>query len=228
MRRALGWMAVLALFGSPIEGQSPSPVDIPIIKARRSSRVILPADGAILTVSILTSDSSALGTGAKNRDLTTAVIEAIRRVGTARDELATTGYGVAMNVGRSIQDTSYVATNSVRVTIRDVALVGTVIDHALAAGANRVVGVQYIASEAPVAYDRALHDAVIATEASARVMAEASGGRLGSLVDLSIVEPGYWAATSPFQTAEATTPIEPGVVYVVVIVEGRWYYDSNR
>ncbi len=106
----------------------------------------------------------------------------------------------------------FVATNTVSVTIKDLAKAGAVIDAAVNAGANQVYGPSLSRGDQDELYRQALKAAVANARASAQALASASNLSLGRVT--AIVEGGGAPQPVPFAAADKamaeSTPIEPG------------------
>ena len=106
----------------------------------------------------------------------------------------------------------FTATNSVSVTLRDIARTGAVIDAAVAAGANQVSGPLLTHANAGELYRQALREAVADARRSAQALAAASNLTLGRIT--TVVEGGgampLTALAERGLDAGGATPIEPG------------------
>ena len=76
-------------------------------------------------------------------------------------------------------------TNAIAVKVRDLAKLGTVLDRALAAGANEVESLALTRADPSPERASALASAVRAARAKAEVMAQAAGLPLGQVLELS-------------------------------------------
>jgi uncharacterized protein len=135
--------------------------------------------------------------------------------------------------GRPPKQVGYAAHNSIRVTVERLDRLGAVIDAVLAAGANRVAGLQFVASTETDAQSRALAIAVSQAQRRATVAAQAAGGSLGPLVQLTTERyeppPGISGAVATqqivaYSESAPETPITPVELSVVVTVLGRWEF----
>jgi uncharacterized protein YggE len=118
--------------------------------------------------------------------------------------------------------TGYELSNQVRITIRDLARVGEVIDGALGAGATSMDGLAFRLADPGPAETSARRAAVAAAQAAAATLAEAAGVILDGVVDL--VEGGggiprpFAAKAERMVAADTGTPVEAGTTEVVVTV----------
>jgi len=76
----------------------------------------------------------------------------------------------------------YTASVSLTVTLKDFEMINTVIDTAVAHGANNVGGMRFSFSEEGLAYRQALADATTIAREKAEAMAAAAGAELGTVI----------------------------------------------
>jgi uncharacterized protein YggE len=121
--------------------------------------------------------------------------------------------------------------NAVRVEVRKVDMVGSVVDAALAKGANGIQSLEFYSSNVDDARHSALASAVARARGDAEAMAKAAGGALGELLEISTAPaPG----PRPFATAMQAraesapgTPIVVGEDTLTVTVVARWRFVSG-
>jgi uncharacterized protein len=107
--------------------------------------------------------------------------------------------------------TGYTASNMVTVRVRTLATLGTVLDKAVAAGANTVSGIEFLVSNESRLLDDARRQAVQDARRKAELYAEAAGARLGPVVTLS--EQSAPPPPRPMyrmEAAAAAVPVEAG------------------
>jgi uncharacterized protein YggE len=122
--------------------------------------------------------------------------------------------------GRQPRVRGFAASNLVTVRVRDVAVLGALVDAVGAAGANRIEGIAFEVSEPRAALDAARRAAVADARARAEVLAEAAGTGLGPVLSIregSAGGPEPMMARAEF--ADAAPPVAPGVVDLVARVE---------
>ncbi len=179
-------------------------------------------DIAYLTVGVSTEDKEAAKAASTNAATTSAVIDAIVRSGVAKNDIETAQYTVSPVMDYRSQrpvTTGYQVSNIVRVTVRDLAKVGAVIDAAMASGANNVQSVRFEVKDNTKLRQRALVEAIANARADAELIASTMKVRLGKVV--SVTESGPTIPRplefSAMKTA-AETPILPGDVDVTASV----------
>jgi uncharacterized protein len=159
-----------------------------------------------------------------------AVLEALAGAGVGDADRRTAGLDVSPtwehDGSRSIR-TGFTVTNRIAAVVRDLERVGAVLDSGLEAGATGLDGVRFDLADAAADTTEARRLAVVDARARATTIAEATGGRLGSLV--AVAEAG---APVPLPRREARmlalaadaspTPVIPGSVEVTVSVTAEW------
>jgi uncharacterized protein len=151
-------------------------------------------DVAYVTVGVQTRDATARGAQSANGAAVAAVLAAVEALGIAPADVRTSGVGLQPLFDREpMQVTGYLAANSVRVTVRDPARAGAVLEAAVAAGANQAGNVQFARLDDGVLRQRAIEEAVRVSRGKAEAAARGAGLRLGALV--SVTEQG--SSTQP-------------------------------
>ena len=188
------------------------------------------ADQATVNLGVQVLSESASDAIGENAETMTAVIDAIKALGVSEDDIITTSYSVYPQYdwtedGRVFK--GYSVTNLVQVTVKDLDIVGDVIDTAAVAGANQINGISFELSDAKReelktnAYIAALTDA----QDKADVIAENLGLSITGVQ--SVTEYSYTPVRSYEMYEEAvamdgarsvSTPIVSGELSVTVSV----------
>lgn len=196
-------------------------------------------DRARLSIGVQTQAPTAADASTRNARLQGAVIDALRGLGIAADQISTSGYTVYPEQQydqptRRSRITGYNVQNTVMVELRQIAQVGPALDAVLARGANLVSSLQLYSSQAEATRRRALQSAVERARADAEAMAAAAGGRLGELVELSsdVSSPPRPMMEMRMRSAVAAdaapTPISEGTQTVNATVSARWRFVLGR
>ncbi|MHB0948271.1 MAG: SIMPL domain-containing protein [Gemmatimonadaceae bacterium] len=206
----------------------------PSISVSASGEVKVTPDRAYITVGVMTRGATAAAAGAENARKQQAILDTLRKMGFTPQQLTTSGYSVSPDMRYNQQTgestvTGYTVRNSVRVEVRQVAQVGPVIDAALSKGSNEIQGVAFFSSQADQARRDALKEAVALSRADAEVLAQAAGGSLGELLEMTTtmnpVRPVMYAEAAMARVkAAVTTPVEPGEQSVGAFVVARWRF----
>jgi uncharacterized protein YggE len=191
-------------------------------------------DRATIFIGVQSKATTAAAAGGDNARRQKAVIDTLRALGLAAEQIATINYSVNPDMqynqatGTS-RVTGYTVSNTVRAELRRVEDVGRTIDAALAKGANEVSSLQFTSSKADSVRRAALASAVVAARADAEALARAAGGSLGNLIELSTgqspIRPMPMEANMAMMKAGGVaTPIEPGQQTFSASVTGRWVF----
>lgn len=242
MRTAALFMAVLivalprALSAQVVAQQPP-----PSIVAMGHGEAKVTPDRATILASVESRGSTAAQAGAANATTQTRVIAALRALGLEADQISTVGYSVQPEYryereGGRPQVVGYVARNTVRAELRRIDQVGRAIDAALGAGANRIAGVTFFASNQEEARRTALAAAVANACRDAEMMARAAGGTLGGVLEIMSQDFGFPQPRPMMDMAEARvasapapeTPIVADDITLRVGVHTRWLYSAGQ
>jgi uncharacterized protein len=233
--------AVVLVFGSgaPViagaQGQAPTPAAPPQIVTSAQGEGRVTPDRATVHIGVQTRRSTSTAAARDNAVRQRAVIDTLVALGVPREMVSTENYNVFpetrydTNTQRT-QVTGYVVSNVVRVELRRTDLVGSVIDAAVAKGANQINSLDFTASNADSARRAALGSAIAQARGDAEAMARASGGSLGNLLELTSSDMGgspVYRRTFEMnagQAARAPSPIEPGEQTLRVMVMARWQF----
>lgn len=217
---------------SPSQAEEPAEI---VVSGHADATI--PADRATIRIAVETRGETAAAAGAENSRIQQAVLAALQGAGVEASRVATAGYTVATNYrppeapGQPRRPDGYMASNAVHVQLSDLDRVGPVIDAALAAGANRIDGVHFTATQTDSARRVALAEAIATAREDATIMARAAGGTLGRLLELST---GGYALRAPFNLQAAggralsvETSITPREVHVNAMVVARWQFEPS-
>lgn len=119
----------------------------------------------------------------------------------------------------------YQASNQVRVRIRDIAKLGSILDAVVTAGSNRVNGVQFSIEKPQEKLDQARRSAIADARRRAGLYAEAAGAEIGKV--LSIDEQGSNLPRPRLMAADAlmkseAVPVSPGTQEITASVSVRF------
>jgi len=222
--------AVLAQSTAPGSG-----APLPSLVTSGQGEAKVTPDRVSVLVNVQTRAATAAAAAASNAERTKAVLDALGRLGLPKDQLSTEGYSAYPEMsydrnGGAARVTGYVVTNSIRAESKRVEQAGAIIDAALGAGANLINSLSFYASSIDEPRRQAIALAVASARADAEAMAQAAGGRLGALLELSTQGPTVpprpmfdMAARGKVAMAEQT-PINPGQQNVNVFVTARWAF----
>jgi uncharacterized protein YggE len=215
--------AVLALAAdAAAQAPLPPPAPHPSLRVTGTGEVRAAPDQATADFAVETAAGNAQEAAAANAQAMDRVIAALVRAGVPRERIETRDYNVfpdydqrGMEQGGEPRIRGYRVMNTVGVTLDDIERVGTVIDAALAAGANRVNGVRFGLRDPQAFRQRAIDDAVRRARADGEALAAALGLSLGMVreaytADIGAVQPMMMERLQMADAAASATPINPG------------------
>lgn len=181
----------------------------PLIQVTGEGRLDLTPDTAVVTLGFTARADQATAAYQQVATALTQVVRTLTEAGITREQLQTQQINV-QPVYREEQPVGYEATSTLRVTLRDPAAAGGVIDRAVAAGANRVLGITFEVRD-PGAYEgHALAAAVQHAYRQAATLAQTAGVALGPVWRME-AEPAEGPVVPAFRTAALEAmPVLPG------------------
>jgi hypothetical protein len=188
-------------------------------------------DTATIRIGVTTEDSSAQAAVSRNNAATAKVVAGLEAASIGKTDLKTSNFSVYPQY-RTEADTkrqvlTYRVSNTVIVTIRDIAKVGDILTEVVAAGSNQINGPTFSVSNPDKFLNEARKKAVENALAKAGAYASAAGLKLGPVLEMT--EAG--ASVSSFATrasgytrsAAAPVPIEAGQesleAHIVLVIE---------
>jgi uncharacterized protein YggE len=188
-------------------------------------------DEATITLGVQTKAATATGAMQQNAAQMNRIMGALRNAGIPEKDIQTSG--LSLDAQYTYQQNQapllngYQASNEVVITVEDLAKLGSVLDSAVAAGANQINGVSFGLKDSQAANDAARLAAVKGLRAKADLYAQATGYRVARLVSLS---EGGGYAPQPIRpvmalakaAAPMATPVAPGELTVRIDVTGLY------
>ena len=171
---------------------------------------------------------------AKTADVAVAVnnrkaadlVSALKSLRLQPEDIQTTGFNVhaerQFHRDRPDTITGYWATNSVSVRVRDLTLVGEVLQKAVDAGANDVHGLSFFVEDPGPLLTEARRKAMTDARNRAATLAAAAGVEVGRVVNIRELQSGSPAMLESRlmrQSAAASVPVQPGDLDVSARVE---------
>jgi uncharacterized protein YggE len=189
------WFAAALSLGlaisAPALAENSPPV--PMLTANGDGVTMVTPDIAIVTIGVLSrAPTASAALDANSADLGKA-LEAIKAAGIADKDIRTSGFSVSpvyapppeRATGAPLPITGYQVSNEVRVTVRDIAKSGALLDKVVRAGANQVSGIAFDIADRQSAEDAALKAAIAEARRTGELMAEAAGVKLVRVVNIS-------------------------------------------
>lgn len=177
----------LILFAVTLYIYSPSRKKYTRITVAADAQTKTAPDTALITFSVVTQNKDALAAQQENAKRSEAVKIAVEAVTqNAQAEIKTSNYNLAPDYdysGSQTKISGYDVTNSVTISIKDLNLVGAVIDAATKAGANSVEGVRFVIGDNSPKQGDALAMATAQALAKAEAIAGSLNGKIVRVIE---------------------------------------------
>lgn len=202
----------------------------PIISVNGEGIVEATPDRATISVGVVTREKNPSAVQAANAKVAASVINSIVALGIERKNISTGNYNFNPTYrhtdnGKSILE-GYEATNSVKIVVDDLNLVGKVIDAALNHGANHVDSLNFGLRNKTAYQDEALRLAVLDAKRKAEIVAHALGKSILSVRNVSI-NSNRVAAPQNYKMVRAMAATEDAVAYETPIESGNLQCSAN-
>ncbi len=211
-------IAALILAASTVSAQTPPQPDVVVTTGEAIVRRA--PDRAFVTVTVETRARTPREAQRLNAEAMTAVQQRLDQARVPKDAVRTQGYDLQQEfdfTGGKRVALGFVARNAVELRVDEIARVGELLDVAVQGGATTIGGVRFDLRDRESAERDALRLAV----ADARARAEAAASGAGRAVDRVIrIEdqrdsaPGPRPMMTMMKSADATTPVEPGLIEI--------------
>lgn len=211
----------------------------PAIMVTARGEVQVTPDRARVQVGVETQAKTAAIAAQENNKKQAAILAAIRALGIPAAQIQTLNYSVAPvqrydEKERRVVIDGYRVSNIVQVETDKLEQAGQIIDAGLTNGANRVAGLDFLVKDRSKAQETALAQAVASAKRQAEIAAQAAGGRVVELLELSINDfeqpmprPMMAMAKAEAYDAGAPTPVAEGTTTVAVSVMTRWRFEKR-
>lgn len=215
--------ALLLLVAGLVTPADALPAQETTLEVQGSGEVEVAPDRARVSFAVETEAETARDASEQNARLMDEVVSAVRAHDLPGLRVETSGYRLEpryrfVDEERRREIAGYTARNTVQVIVDDVEAVGSLVDTALEAGANRVAGLAFELQDPEPHRLEALRRAVAQARGEAEVMAEALGMRLGDPVRVQggAQRPSPGPVMAAFRMEETaadapTTPVEAGL-----------------
>ena len=187
--------------------------------------------GVVLKSDAETADQAASECAGRYR----VVQRALRTAGVATDDSPSANYTVSplleweQSTGKNIMK-GYSARHTIMVKVRNLALIGRIIDGVVKAGADEVQGIRFFSSRYDALRQQAVALALGNAHSDALVMARAAGGSVGQLIEVSLMQPSF-VGGRPMELmamraapVAAPTEIAPADQEITVTITSRWRF----
>jgi len=191
-----------------------------VVRASGEATVSAKPDRAEINIGVVTHGPTAESSSQQNAEQTSQVMTTLKRIVASGGELKTSGYSVSPEYDYPKDGkprlNGYQTSNTVQVTLNDLALLGPVIDKSVSSGANEITGIAFSLKDDLAIRQQALSEAAQKAKTNAEAIARALGLKVvGVLSAESSAMGGIRPLPVAFMKAEAgmaraPTPVEAG------------------
>jgi uncharacterized protein YggE len=182
-----------------------------------NGKVVYVPDIGTISVGVSADGKTAAEAWDKNRDAVRRLFEALRRRGIDPKDMQTTGLNVSPKyIHRPNEEpelVGYTVSYTLRVTVRKLDQMGSVLDDLVENGANRGMNISFGCADAEKLLDEARAKAVADARKKAALYATTAGGRLGKVLTISeqsFVPVQVLSYEHRLAAADKKMPIAPG------------------
>jgi len=154
-----------------------------------NGKIVYVPDIGYISVGVSSDGKTAAEAWDKNREIVRRVFEALRRRGIDPKDMQTNGLNVSPKYihrpGEEPELVGYTVSYSLRVTVRKLDQMGSVLDDMVESGANRQMNIGFGCADAEKFLDEARARAVADARKKAGLYATAAGARLGKVLTIS-------------------------------------------
>ncbi len=221
-------VAVLALAACGGVAGSAGAGEIRTVSVNGTGKVILSPDMATINVGVVTQSEDAEEATSQNNQQIAEITEVLAGLGVAEEDIKTSNFSIypmerfEQEGGGSM--VTYRVENNVRIVVRELESLGSILDAVVGAGANSVYGIQFDLSDRESAFSQAIDAAMQNAEERAGLLAQAAGAELGELQSVETYLGGGGfpvfaeAAGMGGMDAAAEVPISPGEMEIQIDV----------
>ena len=206
-----------------------APFSATTLQVSAYGEIEIPPDMATLVLGEETNAPTAAAAIRSNAALMTKVVASLKAAGVPDRDVQTAQLNLApqyaYEAGQPARLTGYQASNQVRITVHDLSRLGGIVDAVVASGATNVGQIAFGLANPVAAENSARVAAVKALEDKAALYAQASGYRIGRLVNLSesgSERPGPPMPMMAMAKVQVATPLATGQMTVRVDVAGMF------
>ena len=189
--------------------------------------IYLTPDIANIYIGVHTEDPVIATAVSNNNTQTQALVDALKNAGTAEKDIQTSNFSVYNTqsydkVSGQPTGSSYAVDNTVYITVRDLSKLGSLLNTAVAAGANNINSVTFDVADKTAAMAQARQKAMANASSLATELAQTAGVKLGEIQNVSYSDNSpisyYGMGGGGTAAPNANVPIQPGQTQISVSV----------
>jgi uncharacterized protein YggE len=184
-----------------------------LVTVNGEASVAVAPDLVMIRIGVSTQGKNAREASDANAKEMIKVLAAIEQSGIAKKDIQTSRLSLQPQYDASKPGTArltgFRVTNQVTIKIRNIDTLPSILDHAIAAGANEMSGIEFAVSQRSQLLDQARGAAIVDAHRKAELYAKAAGAKLGRVI--AITEDGASPPQPAFKALRAgAVPVAPG------------------
>lgn len=180
-------------------------------------------DIAYVSLGVTTEKSSVSEAQKSNSATMNNIVEAVKKAGIAADDIKTSNYNISPKYNYEEKTgnstiVGYTVTSTLSVTVKNINSVGSIIDTAIANGANDANGISFGVSNYEKYYNEALKNAISNAKNKAQAMADSIDVKLSRLTKITENSSGtpneypvFYNSSVKFSSKDEAMTVNPGV-----------------
>jgi uncharacterized protein YggE len=233
MKKLLSALTLVACAGF---GMASGPDAKPSITVTGNGKVVYVPDMGYIQVGVSSEAWTAAEAWKKNQEIVKRIFAELKKLGIEEKDLKTGNLGVQPRYLYKDKEPpkflGYTASYDLTITVHKLDLMGSVLDQAVEAGANRNVTISFGCSKIDQLLDEARLKAVTDARKKANLYVTGAGARLGDVLSISDTPsffPGRQYAMDALAPREkGSLPVQPGEQEMSVTVSVTWGIDNVR
>jgi uncharacterized protein len=207
-------IAFALLFAALVAAPLPALAVDRLVTVTGDATVSVAPDTVMIRIGVTSAGKNAREASETNAKQMTSVLNAIKANGIDPRDIQTSRLSLQPQYDPSkpgaARLTGFQVTNQVTVRIRDIGKLPAILDHAIAAGANEMSGIEFVVSQQSHLLDEARTEAIADAHRKAALYAQAAGAKLGRVV--AIADEGAVPPPRPVMQAlrAGAVPVAPG------------------
>jgi uncharacterized protein len=207
-------IAFALLFAALVAAPLPALAVDRLVTVTGDATVSVAPDTVMIRIGVTSAGKNAREASETNAKQMTSVLNAIKANGIDPRDIQTSRLSLQPQYDPSkpgaARLTGFQVTNQVTVRIRDIGKLPAILDHAIAAGANEMSGIEFVVSQQSHLLDEARTEAIADAHRKAALYAQAAGAKLGRVV--AIADEGAVPPPRPVMQAlrAGAVPVVPG------------------
>ena len=191
------------------------------------AEMTLTPDIAYINIGVHTENKDATEAVSSNNSQAQQIMDALKAAGVAEKDMSTINFSIypsfQYNDDGTLKTTVYMVDNTVKVTVRNLQQIGSLLEDAVSAGANNIGGIQFDVADKSAAISEARAAAISNAQANALEIAQAAGVTLGDIQNISFYDnnqpsPIMYGKGLDTAAPSMAVPVTPGQMSISVEV----------